>query len=31
MSAHGYLGMEAPTIAAIKDWMLGRPYPAIVE
>jgi dienelactone hydrolase len=31
MSAHGYIGKEAETVAAIKDWMLGRPYPHMVE
>lgn len=31
MSAHGYIGMEAPTVAAIKNWMLARPYPVMVE
>jgi dienelactone hydrolase len=31
MSAHGYLGKEAETAAAIKLWMLGRPHPAVVE
>jgi hypothetical protein len=31
MSAHGYIGKEAETVAAIKDWMLGRPYPQLVE
>jgi dienelactone hydrolase len=31
MSAHGYIGKEAETVAAIKGWMLGRPYPHIVE
>jgi dienelactone hydrolase len=30
MSAHGYIGAEVPTVAAIKNWMLGRPYPSIV-
>ncbi|MEQ1807822.1 MAG: hypothetical protein ABL900_20765, partial [Burkholderiaceae bacterium] len=26
-SAHGYLGMEAPTVAAISRWMLGQEFP----
>ncbi len=30
-SAHGYFGKEAETVAAIKDWMLGRPYPKLIE
>jgi len=25
-SPHGYLNMEEPTIAAIADWIFGRPY-----
>ncbi len=31
LSAHGYYGKEAETVAAIKSWMLGRPYPRLVE
>ena len=31
LSPHGYFGVEAATVAAIKHWMLGHPYPAIVE
>ena len=31
MSAHGYLGKEREAVAAIKAWMLGRPYPTVVE
>jgi len=31
LSAHGYYGREAETVAAIKDWMLGRPYPSVVN
>jgi hypothetical protein len=27
LSAHGYFGKEAETVAAIAAWMLGRPYP----
>ena len=26
-SAHGYLGRDAPVVAAMKDWMLGRDVP----
>lgn len=31
LSAHGYFGKEAETVAAIKSWMLGRPYPKVVD
>lgn len=31
MSAHGYIGKEAPTAAAIRNWMLGRPYSHLIE
>jgi pimeloyl-ACP methyl ester carboxylesterase len=31
LSAHGFHGKEAATIAAVKLWMLGRPYPRLVE
>ena len=31
LSAHGYYGKEAETVAAIKSWMLGRSYPATIE
>jgi Serine aminopeptidase, S33 len=31
LSPHGYYGKEAETAAAIKSWMLGRPYPSSVE
>jgi hypothetical protein len=31
MSAHGYLGKEAETIAAIVGWMLGKPYPLEID
>jgi alpha/beta superfamily hydrolase len=31
LSPHGYLGKEAETVLAIKSWMLGRPYPEVVE
>ena len=27
LSAHGYFGKEAETVAAIAAWMLGKPYP----
>ena len=30
-SAHGYYGKEAQTVQAVKDWMLGRPYPRTIE
>jgi predicted alpha/beta-hydrolase family hydrolase len=30
-AAHGYFGRERETVAAIKAWMLGRPYPRLVE
>jgi len=30
-AAHGYLGKEAETMAAIRNWMLGRPYPARID
>ncbi len=26
MSQHGYLGREAPTAQAIRNWMLGREF-----
>jgi pimeloyl-ACP methyl ester carboxylesterase len=29
-SPHGYLGVEAPTVAAISAWILGRPYPKTI-
>lgn len=31
LSAHGYFGKEAETVAAIKSWILGRPFPSLVE
>ena len=31
LSAHGFLGKEAETVTAIKEWMLGRPHPSSVE
>jgi len=31
LAAHGYFGKEAETVQAIKDWMLGRPYPKAVD
>jgi hypothetical protein len=30
LSAHGYLGREAETVAAIKAWMMGREVPRVV-
>lgn len=29
-AAHGYFGVEEETVKAIKNWMLGRPYPKTV-
>ncbi len=31
LAAHGYYGKEAETVRAIKDWMLGRPFPKTIE
>lgn len=31
LSAHGYFGKEAETVSAIKSWMLGQPYPRMIE
>ena len=31
LSAHGYYGKEAETVGAIKNWILGRPFPKTVE
>ena len=31
MSAHGYLGKEPETVAAIVAWMLGKPYPRAID
>jgi hypothetical protein len=31
LSAHGYYGKEAETVAAIKAWIFGRPFPHLVE
>src|SRR5689334_4779510 len=31
LAAHGYFGKEAETVAAIKDWMLGRAFPRTVD
>ena len=31
MSAHGYLGRETPTVDAIANWMLAKPYAANIE
>jgi len=30
-AAHGYFGKEAETVAAIRSWMLGQPFPKTVE
>jgi len=30
-SQHGFLGRETATIAAIRDWMLGRPIPERID
>lgn len=30
LSAHGYYGREAETIAAIKQWLLELPYPSMI-
>lgn len=30
-SAHGYFGKEAEAVAAIRAWILGRPFPQVVE
>jgi len=30
-SPHGYFGKEEATVKAISNWMLGRPYDAVVE
>jgi pimeloyl-ACP methyl ester carboxylesterase len=31
LSAHGYFGKEAETVAAIGQWMTGKPHPAEVK
>ena len=31
LAAHGYYGREAETVAAIKSWIFGRPFPQVVE
>jgi hypothetical protein len=31
LSAHGYYGKEAETVSAIKSWILGQPFPKLVE
>ncbi len=31
LSAHGYFGKEVETVAAVKNWMLRRAYPRLVE
>jgi pimeloyl-ACP methyl ester carboxylesterase len=30
-AAHGYFGKEAETVAAIRSWMLGQPFPRTIE
>jgi len=30
-AAHGYFGREPETIAAVRSWMLGQPFPKTVE
>jgi hypothetical protein len=30
-AAHGYFGREAETVAAIRSWMLGQPFPKTIE
>lgn len=30
-SAHGYFGREAEAVKAMKDWMLGRPFPKAID
>jgi hypothetical protein len=30
LSAHGYYGRETETVAAPKQWRLGKPYPTII-
>lgn len=30
LSAHGYYGREPETVAAIKQWLLGQPYPTVI-
>ncbi len=30
-AAHGYFGKEAETVAAIRSWMLGQPFPKTVD
>jgi hypothetical protein len=31
LAAHGYFGREEETVKAIKNWMLGRPFPRTVD
>lgn len=31
LAAHGYFGKEQQTVKAMKDWMLGRPFPKTVD
>jgi predicted alpha/beta-hydrolase family hydrolase len=31
LAAHGYFGREEETVKAIKNWMLGRPFPRTVS
>jgi hypothetical protein len=30
-AAHGYFGKDPETVAAIRNWMLGQPFPKTVE
>lgn len=30
-SAHGYFGKEGETVKAMKAWMLGRPFPKVID
>ena len=30
-SHHGYLGQEREVVAAIRSWIAGKPYPAVIE
>ena len=31
LAAHGYFGKEVETVAAIKNWMLERPFPKAID
>jgi serine aminopeptidase S33 family len=31
LAAHGYFGKEAETVNAMKNWMLGRPFPKAID